>query len=146
MYGAISGPAIIKRVTLADLEALAAACRHVARFLRLDLFKDTFKIRKIMAQMSREPLDFDRSVAIAIAKLMRFFGVGTSASTHVITAFICTLFQNWCIEVDSTDDYTDELKVLIYVFAGQNIPQNIQLKLESCLKDAVVFRLQRRRL
>lgn len=101
----------MSRKSLFDLETLAKSDYFIAKFLRLRLFREHRSIKPIMRLMNEDILQFDEDVARVIAKLMLFFDVGPTTAPELVTTFITTPLDNWCIET-LPDEYLCRLNTI----------------------------------
>lgn len=124
-------------MSLLELETLAGFCPAVAKFLRLDLFRAHKKVHNIFREMRKDPMHFSADVAIAIAKLMRFFGVGPEASDEIVSSFFGTLLQNWCIAISATDQIADAIDSFIEEFTRYHAPRPVSEHLTESIERAI---------
>lgn len=137
IYGEASGAAIIKRVSFAEIEAFSVSCSHVARFLRLHLFEETFMLKHLFSRLNSEPVMLRSSTGIAVAKIMHFFGIGPDSNNEKITHFIRTLLQNWQVKASSGEKTSRAIRSFVEEFAGDAVHAEQQLKAQLCAHEAM---------
>lgn len=127
----------MSRISFLELEDLAKSCPHVNDFLRLHLFKPPMKLKWIFQKMQRHPVELDRAVGIAIAKLMVVFGVDHNVDSSIIGSFFETFLQNWQIKIKSKDDSRAAVQVFLRRFIDGEVTDERQLELMTCIEKAI---------
>lgn len=127
----------MSRISFLELEELAKSCPHVNDFLRLHLFKPPMKLKWIFQKMQRHPVELDRTVGIAIAKLMVCFGVDHEADASIIRSFFETFLQNWQIKVKSKDDSRAAVQVFLRRFIADEVTEERRSEIMACVEEAI---------
>lgn len=126
-WAEIKQEAISTVISRRHLEVLAARSAAVRAVLRLDILEASSSVKAARTQFIENPVHLDGRVGMAIGKLCLLFGVSFHSDQAVITELIFHILQGWAIQIDISDEETQQQAFSSFVGQLENSDCSIVL-------------------
>jgi hypothetical protein len=106
----ITSSAMIRTVILDDFCAFVNGNWAVKRLMRLDTLASKRKLDEISRIFKRDPVKITNDIAVAIAELVLFFGLGHASRRENLARLVYEIAQGWSLKPDDVSQSSWQAK------------------------------------
>jgi hypothetical protein len=103
IWGVIDAEAVIKTISLHDLQVASSTCPSTQKLLRLDYFTSAVKLLDVLQKFKAQPIDLDTTTIIGFINIIGLFGVSPISPPYIISYFANSIIDGWLIDIQHED-------------------------------------------